>query len=394
MKKKTSLLLILVLIMVLGPRLVYSQNQTQAFIYIPVGQQKTVPARNATDFWVTDQKICAYEGLRDAILLIGRSVGTTTMTIKYRDGRLEERFIKVITRDPRQVLSEIQELLGYIEGIEYKIIGDKVILDGTVLTYRDKARIDRVLEIYPNQVIDMFDEALEPMRIGVQVHFFEYSRSNIQEYDPGLPNASNPILSVEGSGGIGEGAGPFRGKWDVSLNILPRLAYYVEKEWAKVRHAQSVTVLDGDSAKILSGGEILYTVRTELGGMSQEWKEYGLQLGVKPTVLNSGRIQLDLRAVSSDVASLKGETPRIESDEMSTTEIVDNGATAILGGIVTEEKVSSRRKVPVLGEVLPFIFSKKNEWLVERNYFITVTVTSPPDFSMAEFPLEKEMENK
>ena len=53
-------------------------------------------------------------------------------------------------QDPNEVITEIKKLLGEIEGVNVRMVGDRIYLDGQAYTQSDADRIDQVVGLYPN----------------------------------------------------------------------------------------------------------------------------------------------------------------------------------------------------------------------------------------------------
>ena len=92
-------------------------------------------------------------------------------------------------------------------------------------------------------------------------------------------------------------------------------------------------------------------------------QDVGLTLKVKPRIDNDNKVSLNVNAVIEDI--LPGSqtlTPTTSKREISTTTIVRNGQSIIIGGLVKNNKDVTTRKVPFLGDI-PFIgnlFKHKN----------------------------------
>jgi pilus assembly protein CpaC len=97
--------------------------------------------------WLPDQKI---------LRLSPRSPGDATITIHDASGKtlLEFPFVVKISK-LNLVAKEIQSLLGDIEGIQIKIVNDKVIVDGQILLTRDMNRIYNVISQYGDQAASL-----------------------------------------------------------------------------------------------------------------------------------------------------------------------------------------------------------------------------------------------
>src|SRR5262245_39781863 len=89
---------------------------------------------------------------RQELLLIGRQAGETTLSLWDQQGTLQREIlirVRPSAGNARQITEELHQLLGGIEGIEYREVGGTVWIEGEVLTQRDLDRIKKVLESYP-----------------------------------------------------------------------------------------------------------------------------------------------------------------------------------------------------------------------------------------------------
>ncbi|MCM8815685.1 MAG: type II and III secretion system protein, partial [Candidatus Omnitrophica bacterium] len=53
--------------------------------------------------------------------------------------------------------------------------------------------------------------------------------------------------------------------------------------------------------------------------------------------------------------------------------MVKNGETIVIGGLLSTEKTKGENKVPVLGNVLPFLFSNKTNQMKKTDLVIFIT---------------------
>ncbi len=86
------------------------------------------------------------------ILFSPKSEGNGTLTVHDRRGRLVQEFVITVSKsDLKKIAREIKTLLSEVEGIEVKIVNNKVLVDGEVLLARDYSRILEVTRQFPNQ---------------------------------------------------------------------------------------------------------------------------------------------------------------------------------------------------------------------------------------------------
>ncbi|MFT4654143.1 MAG: type IV pilus assembly protein PilQ [Kangiellaceae bacterium] len=119
-----------------------------------------------------------------------------------------------------------------------------------------------------------------------------------------------------------------------------------------------ITVANQQEAYIEQGTEIPFVQSTSSGATSVEFKKAVLSLRVTPHITPDNRIILNL-VVTQDtrgdtVSTSTGPAVAIDTQEISTQVLVENGETIVLGGIFQQISTNDVSKVPLLGD-LPFI---------------------------------------
>jgi len=140
-----------------------------------------------------------------------------------------------------------------------------------------------------------------------------------------------------------------------------------------------ITVANQHEAYIEQGTEIPYVQATSSGATSVEFKKAVLSLKVTPHITPDNRIIMDL-VVTQDtrgdtVSTPTGDAVAIDTQEINTQVLVENGETIVLGGIFQQSSSNDVRKVPLLGD-LPFVgylFKNSQEVLEKRELLIFVT---------------------
>jgi type IV pilus assembly protein PilQ len=115
-------------------------------------------------------------------------------------------------------------------------------------------------------------------------------------------------------------------------------------------------VVTGDKQKatIKSGEEIGYQEAASSGASTTSFKEIVLQLDVTPQITPDDRIIMDLIITKDSIGRFVDGIPIIDTTELTTSVLVDNGQTVVLGGIFENTAVEGVSKVPFLGD-LPFV---------------------------------------
>jgi type IV pilus assembly protein PilQ len=140
-----------------------------------------------------------------------------------------------------------------------------------------------------------------------------------------------------------------------------------------------ITVANQQEAYIEQGTEIPFVQSTSSGATSVEFKKAVLSLRVTPHITPDNRIILNL-VVTQDtrgdtVSTSTGPAVAIDTQEISTQVLVENGETIVLGGIFQQISTNDVTKVPLLGD-LPLIgklFSTTGKREEKRELLIFVT---------------------
>lgn len=118
-----------------------------------------------------------------------------------------------------------------------------------------------------------------------------------------------------------------------------------------------ITTQDNTPALIQSGVRIPYQAQAggTAGGSTTEFVDALLSLDVTPLITPDGRIIMRLNIRQDSVASGGGDVPAINTNTITTSVLVENGDTLVLGGIFREEQTQAEtgtpglRKIPLLG---------------------------------------------
>ncbi|MET0661460.1 MAG: type IV pilus secretin PilQ [Steroidobacteraceae bacterium] len=109
-------------------------------------------------------------------------------------------------------------------------------------------------------------------------------------------------------------------------------------------------------ATIEQGVEIPYQESSSSGATTTQFKKAVLSLKVTPQITPDNRVILDLTVSKDSVGQLVssatgGFVPSIDTREIVTQVLVNDGQTVVLGGVLETERRDAERKVPLLGDV-------------------------------------------
>ncbi|MCG3865455.1 pilus assembly protein N-terminal domain-containing protein [Photobacterium sp. Ph5] len=123
---------------------------------------------------------------------------------------------------------------------------------------------------------------------------------------------------------------------------------------AEVLAEPNLTVLSGESAKFLVGGEIPM-VTHDNSQTSISFKQYGISLNLSAKVLDDHKIKLKLApevsAVDKMVKSAGIEIPQMITRKAETTVQLADGQSFMLGGLMSKDDQENTSKVPLLGDI-------------------------------------------
>ena len=140
-----------------------------------------------------------------------------------------------------------------------------------------------------------------------------------------------------------------------------------------------ITVANQREAYIEQGTEIPYVQATSSGATSVEFKKAVLSMKVVPHITPDNRVILDL-VVTQDtrgetVSTPTGPAVAIDTQEISTQVLVENGETIVLGGIFQQTITDAESQVPLLGDlpVVGRLFKNSQQVNDKRELLIFVT---------------------
>lgn len=187
---------------------------------------------------------------------------------------------------------------------------------------------------------------------------------------PGLSDRLNVNLPVAGA------AGQF-GFSVLSKDFMVDLELSALQAESKGEIISTPKVITSNQTKatIEQGVEIPYQEASSSGATSVAFKKAVLSLDVTPQITPDEHISMDLLVHQDTVGQVYANIPSINTRQIATKVLVENGQTIVLGGVHEEEKVNSSSKVPVLGDlpVLGSLFRTTNNSDNKRELLIFVT---------------------
>ncbi len=183
-----------------------------------------------------------------------------------------------------------------------------------------------------------------------------------------------------------------RGSEDISRSLqitasmdLGRVVKFLDESGAaETRNAPRILTLNNRWANILDGERVTYVTRyssyTNL--FETDSMDAGLALKVLPSLGESGYITLRINAELTDLHGSISGSPVKSGQMVENTVIVKDGQSVLLGGLSRTVDQTVTRRFPLLGHVIPFLFSREIKIHDRIESFIVLT-PRVVDFSVA-----------
>ena len=270
-----------------------------------------------------------------------------------------------------------------LPGVTVQMVGNKILLRGTVMNQYEKNLALKVAGLYTGttptttssdgnaakamdktggNVIDLLQMA-RPAQIRLEAQVIEISSSNKKELgiQYGTKTSGDNETKVDVTGAIYAGEDWSTrdwGGWLVrhSSTINAALRALITQGKARVLSRPNISTLSGEKAKILIGGSIPIPVNND-GSISIEWKEYGVKLNIEPVVDQMDKITSKVHAEVSRLDYANGLTqngfniPALATREAEAVIHVSNGMSMIIGGLLNSEDGKTVSKIPLLGNI-------------------------------------------
>ena len=294
---------------------------------------------------------------------------------------------------------DLAQLLRGGEGDGFGLLTERgrVSIDNRTNTLLVQDTADQVRDIV--RTIDRLDVAVRQVQIEARIviardtasrelgiNWGMSSTRGFQEGDDGTfsrrdinPNGINRAqggLAVDLGAATGPGTGFSFGylSGDILLDLELR-ALESEGKSQTISQPRIITA-NQRTARISQGEERAFQSVDGNDNPDTEFKEAELSLEVTPQITPDNRIIMDLVIKNDSFRESEfGGEPPIDTNQIETQVLVDNGQTVVLGGILTTEELRQIAKTPLLGDIpllgRLFRYTEESNEKVELLVFIT-----------------------
>ena len=360
---------------------------------------------------------------KDEIYILGKKVGATNLIIWSKAEQTTVVDI-VVGMDTAGLQSKLQHYLPDEKNIRVASAADSLVLSGSV---SDAFKVDRAMalaEAYGAKKVVNLLHAAAPQQVMLEVKIAEISKTLLDKlgvqfkYGTTSGNWTYSLLTdfLSETNGVVSA---------VNAGGKKSLILDAEKKdgLVKVLAEPNIMAISGQRGSFLAGGKIFIPVaRTNetTGGttVTLEEKEFGVGLVFTPTVLEGGRINLNLTPEVSEVlqtgtpfATINNTTailPSFTVRRASTTVQLNDGQSFAIAGLIKNNVNETIKAFPILGEIpiLGALF-RSSEFQNDRTELVFVVTPRlvkplPPNYKLptddfiaptrSEFFLEGKME--
>lgn len=223
--------------------------------------------------------------------------------------------------------------------------------------------------------------------VVLETEFVELSETGARNLGLDFNNANGQIAVADVSyskGFPGFGDTPKFGGVNASFQVA--LYAQIAKGEGRIVSKPRISAQSGSTAKIVTGDALPILTAIALSGVNavQQQVEYvnvGVTLQIAPRVSDDGTVTAHIFAVVSSVTGFSQGYPTISQREASTSATVPDGRPFVIGGLTEESRISSKSKLPLLGDIplLGTLFTAEHTNQSKRDLYIVVTphIVSP-----------------
>lgn len=363
----------------------YSDARTGAVLNVPINKSQTLRVdRPLAKAVVGSADIADIVPISPtAIYVLGKSIGSTNVTLIDRNGGVIAVIDVVVSPDSQGLKRKLAELMP-AEAVNVSTSNDALVLEGKVSSAAAADRIMVLAETFaPKKSLNMLSIG-SPQQVLLEVRFAEMSRATVKQL--GISNVS--FLNGTGAGailspGTGSNTAGFTGGFNFPGGLRFRLDALEQRGMVRTLAQPNLMTLSGETSNFLAGGEFpVPSSVSNNGQVSIEFKQFGVSLAFTPTVLQDGLINLlvapEVSSLDSSAGiSLNGTTiPGLKVRRAKTVVELRDGESLAIAGLIQSDFADTVNAVPLLGKI-PIIGMLFRSTSFKKNETELVIIVTP-----------------
>lgn len=369
-----------------------------------------------------------------SVLVTGVSEGTSELRIERLQGPDLVTNV-VVHSNLNQMVDQIKDLLSDVDGLNIKVVGDKIVLRGNIVTKSDYEKVEKVVGAYASVILNMstFDRSemnkyveqailqeigldtitcklvgdtvilegivytdadskraeeiaklknptgvrnllkVQDVMIETDVQFVQMSRDKTKNMGENLLANGNSLVNYSGSGNSASG-----GFKNLPINFGVAGSAHIQAELGssvnKIVASPHLSTKNGEVGTFQQGGTKYIKVSGTTSGDLKS-VDYGVILKVKPTLQGKDRV---LNEVSIEVSIPSYDNQgnlSVQKYDTTCTSVCKVGESMVLSGITQQQSNSASTKTPGLGDVplVDLFFSNRTGDRQHDEFVIVVT---------------------
>jgi pilus assembly protein CpaC len=333
---------------------------------------------------VTDPKIADVQVLTPRqVLVLGKAIGSTDVLIWGNDTQVWKASVEV-NLDRAALKTQLGRLFPRAR-LDLGHVGDSVVVTGQLSRAEEAEQLHRYLQAAGVPYVDL-SSVPGPAQVQLKATIAEASRSAVRALGfnaviagksafGGItigPENSGPLnpMNISPTGTVGNTSFPvtapvspaatlFGGVPSADLEIF--IQALAENQYLRVLAEPTLVALSGQEASFLAGGEFPIPVPQNSSGsttITVEYKEFGVRLRFRPTIMGDGLIRLHVAPEVSDISNGPGSVqisgfniPALLTRRAETTLEMHSGQTFAMAGLISQNVEARNSRVPGLGDV-------------------------------------------
>ncbi len=311
-----------------------------------------------------------YAKAADFALLLKGEEGTSMLS-ERGSVSIDERTNTLLLRDTADKLNDIRKLVGTLD-----IPVRQVLIESRIVIASDDFTRDLGVRLGGNK-----QDSSNTTNVGVggglegDIAYGNFANTlinNPSESDPPVDALLTDLRAANATGAINF----IIGRVGKDLLRLELSAMQSEGKGEVISSPRVITA-NQKEAVIRDGTEVPYQEASSSGATTVSFKEAVLSLRVTPQITPDDRVIMDLKVNQDTVGELFGDDqiPSIDTRAVETQVLVENGETAVLGGIFIQENRDEVNKIPFLGDLPGIGVAFRNTTKIDNKSELLIFVT-------------------
>ena len=385
----------------------FGQTKESIAVNVLVGQSRVINFdRPVGRFSVSNPDIAeAVLVTPDQVLVNGKAFGQVNFIAWEQTGGQYLTFDVYVRANLSLIDSQVRALFPK-DDIRLSQANGSVVISGSVANATTAAQVQSVIEAANFKVVNMLTSPVSnATQVQLEVRVAEVNRNRLRDYGTSwLTNGATGGYANSGGGPstisdsvIGAASAVLNPALNVllfnkSLNTAAMLKLLRTEGAYRELAEPNLIAMNGQNASFLAGGEFPVPVLQNAGsgsgiGITIVWKEYGVRLNFKPTIIDEDHIRLELEPEVSTIDFSNGVRfsgfviPALRTRRAKTGVELRDGQAFALAGLLDNNETKTLSRIPIVSDipVIGALFKSKSfeKKETELMFFVTAHMVKP-----------------